>query len=470
MASMFAKYVGLKVAKRVFQRGGNAQTTNMAATKPLMAPLKKLRIFLGLPIILILVSLLLSILLVLAGSKPGMLDNYPVFTLNVSRFGEDIHSDINGGIAKISFDDLHLNVVKRDFPAVNIPTLTAAPTTLVTMAPRDIGSVFESLTEKAGDEVDEANSAVRSKASQVKSKASSAANSVESGIDGSIDKAENKVKAKLKEFVDGAFKKIAEELKLKGFYAIHVTTTCEGDYIKGEKDTTIPTKPVISSCNKDSALNPMQWVGIFYWGGIILVGISLALSLVMIYNPGGKWINWTLLMLFASAVMMAIASVLSHGIALGAAKLIDFVGAGLSIDGQAGTNFIGLTWATTLLLVSTFLILLGFKWWIKRHPGVANKKGGSSGPSGINLGPISAPVQQSAGRAGGRAGRGADYEFERPSAGQFPDPGPQPPAASHTRPGHSRLGSYAAGGGAGEMPPPSYATPPKGMYDRHGYV
>jgi hypothetical protein len=86
-----------------------------------------------------------------------MMDNYAVFTLNTSRVGENVLRDINGAIKSVDIK------FKRSEPMdAPVAMITPAPTTMVTMAQRDlvddIKSDARSVTSKAGSKVTSAKS------------------------------------------------------------------------------------------------------------------------------------------------------------------------------------------------------------------------------------------------------------------------------------------------------------------------
>lgn len=384
------------------RKGGKDNNTTVAGTKPPMAPQKKVRIALVPTLIISALALLLTFLLVFAGSKPGQMEDMHVFTVNVSRIGGELHQKVDGAIAGFNVDALHINL-KRSVPIGAPASITAPPTTFVTMAPRaDIGSTFNSLTHEAGGNVESAKSAAESKASDVKSaaqskasdirsKASSAANSVQSSVNSGLDSAAKKIKDKLTELVDETFKDIIAKLNLKDFYSVHIMATCEGEYVgKNEHDKQV------DACKKDSPLNPMQFIAFFYWAGIICTCVAHLLNIMTIFKPGGKWISWATLFYAGATAFMLVGSALAHAVASEASKLINFIGDGISIDAIEGKKFIGITWAATFMLLIVTLYLYAFKKYLARHP---EKVGSSAVAAGMMPPPvISRPMPQRSSR------------------------------------------------------------------------
>ena len=330
-------------------------------TKTPMSATGKLRLFLGLPVVITAIALLLSVLCVKAGSKPGMMDNYAVFTLNTSRVGENVLSDING-----AFKSFDLKIKRSEPMDAPVAMITPAPTTMMTMAQRDLGdavrnltSKADSITEKAGSKVTSVKSEAASKASSAQSAAKSAANSAVAGG-----------KDKILEFVNKAFRKAIEGLDLKDIYNIHISTSCIGTYeYKDGKNYTSSDplsridelRPRIDSCEGHSAVNPFQIVRILYWIGVVMTAVALILGIFGIVRPTKKVAMINVFGTLPALIFMGLASAVTHGMAAGAAHLITFVGEKVGITGVAGSKFITLTWATTImLLINMSFWALGF--------------------------------------------------------------------------------------------------------------
>lgn len=387
--------IGLTAAKWLFNRGKTTDNTatmgNDKKVKEKWPKLRKLRIALSIPIVVSCIATLLIFLMIFAGSKPGFMTNYAVFTLNTSDIGEGIYHKIDGLISDWNVDALHIDL-KRSVPVDNPSVITAAPTTLITMAPRDVKSVLESLTDNAGDGIESVNSAAHSKASQVKSKASSAANAAESSVNGGLDKAADEIKGKLTELVDNGFKNVRTELDLPGFTKIFMRTTCTGSYETGDGKHAKPHAK-IDKCSKDSPINPMVFVQLFYWASAIHTVGGILFGLKVIHKPGNKkWINWTLFFLAGGAFLLAVGSALAQGIANSAQRLANFLGGPLTISGAAGHPFLRTSWAMALMLLVNTGVYGWFKWYIKRHPG--QKRSSKSSSICARSYDISAPMAQ----------------------------------------------------------------------------
>ncbi|KAM0690381.1 hypothetical protein Q7P36_009148 [Cladosporium allicinum] len=341
-----------KKAFNVYESRKNGGEGESKQKKPMSAT-GKLRLFLGLPVIITAIALLLSVLCVYAGSKPGMMDNYAVFTLNASRVGENVLRDINGAIKSVDIK------FKRSEPMdAPVAMITPAPTTMMTMAQRavdinnmasDVESSFDSVTSKAGSKVTSVRSQAASKASSAQSAAKSAANSA-------VGSAQKKVI----EIVNKAFRKAIEGLDLKDIYNIHISSSCIGtyEYKDGQNYTSSDNssrinelRPRIDSCEGHSAVNPFQIVRIIYWIAVVMTAIALILGTFGLVRPTKKVAMINVLGSLPAVIFMGLASTLTHGMATGAAHLINFVGDKIGITGVAGSKFITLTWTTTIMLL-----------------------------------------------------------------------------------------------------------------------
>jgi hypothetical protein len=341
-----------KKAFNVYESRKNGGEGESKQKKPMSAT-GKLRLFLGLPVIITAIALLLSVLCVYAGSKPGMMDNYAVFTLNTSRVGENVLRDINGAIKSVD-----IKFKRSESMDAPVAVITPAPTTMVTMAQRDIEvtnmasgieSAFGSATSKVGSKATSAKSQVASKASSAQSAAKSAANSA-------VGSAQKKVI----EIVNKAFRKSIEGLDLEDIYNVHISSSCIGtyEYKDGKNYTSSDNssrinerRPRIDSCEGHSAVNPFQIVRIIYWIAVVMTAIALILGIFGTVRPTKKVAMINVLGSLPAIVSMGLASAVTHGMATGAAHLITFVGEKVGITGVAGSKFITLTWATTIMLL-----------------------------------------------------------------------------------------------------------------------
>ncbi|KAK1081009.1 hypothetical protein LTR33_005054 [Friedmanniomyces endolithicus] len=367
-----------------------ARKSDQAASRAPLSSTSKLRLLVMFPVIFTAIALLLSVLCVNAGHKAGLMEDYAVFTLNTSRIGENILQNLDNKISSI-----HL---KRSEPMLFFdPTITTASTTLITMAPRGLVSGFDSLTAEAGSAVDSAGSAAESKATSVESAVASAATSAVGSAETSIINAVNK-----------AYHGVIADLDLKDFYSVHISATCEGTYqFKNDTNVTVgdsglPTQGThshVDSCSAHSVIDPMQLVRIIYWIGVVLTAVAFILGLVGLVRPTRKLALLNVVGTLPGFLFMFLASAVTHGVAVGADHLVNFIGQDLGISGEKGVKFLQLTWSTTVLLLIN-MACWGLFCFLS---GRGNQNAGSTGlgwksrtrpdrTGGIALGEISEPV------------------------------------------------------------------------------
>ncbi|EME38091.1 hypothetical protein DOTSEDRAFT_141225 [Dothistroma septosporum NZE10] len=247
-----------------------------------------------LPVLVVATAFILSFLCVFAGSKPGMMDDYAVFTLNTSRIGENLVQEFDNKIQGFNTSSI---LSKRSEPE----------------------HAFEA------------------------------------------------VKTAIVHEVNDAYLDFIHEMDLKGFYAVHLMTTCEGQYLypNGTNYTINLTAPdprngtlhgKVSTCEDHSALNPLSLVKALYWVGIVFTGFALGVGVWGAVRYSRKLAILNVLATIPGLMFIALASAATHAFAAGAAGLVNFVGHGIGISGQSGGKFIALTWATTCLLLVNMLL------------------------------------------------------------------------------------------------------------------
>ncbi|KAK5711300.1 hypothetical protein LTR15_012590 [Elasticomyces elasticus] len=336
------------------RKAKQAHNGTTQAPKAPMSKTNKLRLLAVIPVIITAIALLLSILCVYAGSKPGFVSDTAVFTLNTTRIGAPVLESLDNKIMAIHF--------KRAEPSEMLsPSITAMPTTLVTMAPRGLGSALSSLTADAGSDIDSltagAGSAVHSASSVVYSKASS----IELVVSSKATSALGAAQTSIIKAVNNAYHDAISELDLKGFYAIHISATCEGTYqFKNGTNVTIgadigpTTKGIhahVDSCSSHSAIDPMQLIRIVYWLGVVCTAIALTFAFVGQVRPTRKMALLNIFGTLPALISIFLASAVTHGIAVGAEHLVNFLSSHIGVEGKSGAKFLQLTWATTILLI-----------------------------------------------------------------------------------------------------------------------
>ncbi|RMZ09326.1 hypothetical protein D0862_03649 [Hortaea werneckii] len=323
------------------------------------------------------IAMVLAILAVFAGNKPSNMSDYYVFRLNTSRIGQNLIQEVDNKIMSVKFD------LKRELPAPAMATATpivtprtqiaSAPTTLITMAPRDITDDFDKgvddATAKAGSLKSDAGAAISSKASVVESAVTSKASAVESAAKSKANSAMGSLQTKVVEAINDAYDGIIDELDLSDFYDVHISSTCKGTYkYKDGKNETVsagkPAKddadkenyPHVDSCEKHSALDPMGLIRVLYWAGIALTVVAVLLGWAGIFLKSRKIAIFNCLATLPAFLFLVLASAVTHGIGMGAAKFINFIGGEIGVRGYKGGKFIALTWACTALLLANGLL------------------------------------------------------------------------------------------------------------------
>ena len=372
----------LSLAKKAYQfkesrKDGGGEKFESKPKKPMTAN-GKLRLFIALPVVLTGIAFILSILCVKAGSKPGMMDNYAVFTLNTSRIGENVLAAINNDIKSID-----IKFKRAELPAsAPVAMITPAPTTMLTVMPRDF-SAFDSLTAKASSKVESAKSGLESKANSVKSEVSSKASSAESAAKSAANSAVSSAQNKVIDLVNKAFHAAIDGLDLQDIYAVHISSSCVGTYEYNGKDYTIgdtkdldQLRPYINSCEGHSAVNPFNLVRIIYWIGVVLSAAAFVLGLVGLIIPTKKMALINVFGTLPAVIFMGLASAVTHGMAVGAAHLVTFIGDKIGVTGVSGQKFITLTWATTIMLLINLSLWAVIFFLIKRmdKSGSGNRK------------------------------------------------------------------------------------------------
>ncbi|KXT01803.1 hypothetical protein AC578_2023 [Pseudocercospora eumusae] len=352
-----------------------------------------------LPVLVTFTAFVLSFLCVFAGNSPGMMDDYAVFTLNVSRIGQNAVNKIDDKIMGFNISKI---VSKRSLPAdvEAFPTPVAlAPRAEITLAPeldialmaRDIDSLVGDLTEgvaslksEAGGKITSVQSAIGSKATAIASGVESGINSIEALAASKISSALNSAQTSVVEAINDTYMDFIEEMDLSDFYAIHLRTTCSGEYVMPNgTNVTIGvsapppngTEKHIVTCDQHSDLNPLIFIRVLYYISIICLGLALLLSIWSVISFSRKKVIANIIFILPALGFLALASVSSHGIAIGASAVLNFLGDGVGIQANKGGKFIALTWATTILvLVDVGLWVLLFL--VGGHlPGVKDRVG-----------------------------------------------------------------------------------------------
>ncbi|KAK5113445.1 hypothetical protein LTR85_010873 [Meristemomyces frigidus] len=333
----------LSLARKVSKTFGSNKTAGNAKPTPRRPGFAMLLAICA--TLLTMIATILAVLCVCAGSKPGMMNEYAIFTLNTSRIGENLRNNVDSRGAYMQ--------LKRS-ALVALPTITPAPTTLITMAPRsnvisDVISDASSVESHATSDARSLASAAHSAVTSVETAVASAANSVAASAKTDVINAINKV-----------FNGVVDELNLTDFYSIYISTSCQGTYLfkNGTEMTagnsSFPTKGThekVESCSAHSSLDPISLLKIVYWTGIVFTAGAFLLGIAGIIFTSKRVALWNIIGSAPAFCFMHLASAVTHGLSIGAAHLVNFVGEDVGIQGQAGRKFLTLSWTTTCLIL-----------------------------------------------------------------------------------------------------------------------
>lgn len=291
-----------------------------------------------------------------------MMEDYAVFTLNSSRVGENLLEDLDNKILSMNVSNIFN---KRSEPAqlvLPIATLTApAPTPLITIAPRQLSSLLGEISSSADNLVSDLGSKATAVQSGLESEASALADAAASKVESALLAAETSII----NTVNKAYRNIIAELELSDFYSVHMMTTCTGEYVfpNGTNATTITNGTIlpppanmtlnqrVDSCEKHNTIDPVQIVRIFYIIAIIFTGIALICGIWATVSFSHKLALLNVLIALPAILLLGLASAAVHGVATGAAHLVNFVGENVGVQGTVGRKFLALTWAATILLL-----------------------------------------------------------------------------------------------------------------------
>lgn len=283
-----------------------------------------------------------------------------------------------------SFDLSDVGLKKRGEMFILPATPTMVPTTLITMAPIekrvDIGSVFSSATRNAGKGLKSLRSKGKGEVSEATSYLHSKADSVTSAVAAEASSLVEEIGDALIKVIDDAYTGLIDELNIKGFYNVHVMASCKGTYqfqdgtnlTVGESRPPTPTGPYstrkhVDSCELHSAVDPMNLIRIVYWIAVVHICAAFLTAAWATFRGCSKKLLLANLGLTGFAlVAMALASVVVHGLAVAATKVINFLGSDLGLAAYLGQKFLAMTWATVGLLGLNMIVWLAIYYIEKR--------------------------------------------------------------------------------------------------------
>jgi hypothetical protein len=283
--------VGKKALNMFNKRQANAATggSSFAPPKTPMSKNNKVRLAAAFTATLIGTAFLLSILQVFAGTKPGMMESYSVFTLNTSRIGEGLLSNMTSTIESFNFSstskrdleemgvvevpamatfaadervrvggavglltgaagllpvptsallsgvegalETDISTIATVTPTADvtsaIATITSAP---VSISTRDVDSAIDSLTSEAGSAADSAENALSSKAASIESAASSKVSSAQAAASSAVTNALQNAEGNIVKVADEAYHGAIDAMDLESWYTIYISSTCSGEF------------------------------------------------------------------------------------------------------------------------------------------------------------------------------------------------------------------------------------------------
>ncbi|KAM7188455.1 Actin cortical patch SUR7/pH-response regulator PalI [Naviculisporaceae sp. PSN 640] len=308
------------------------------------------RLPIAIPILASLASFILVLLALLAGSKPGHMEDYDILTFNTSALGKNLLSNM--------LDD-------DDEPT---PTQPAEDDSICDDLPSFLGKPCGSVT--------------------------SAAASLQSEIIDKIDDINNEIADRL-----------ADRLGIHEFYSLHVLTICDGEF---EPNATAPEAGKnVTSCkngldggyNISSTLDKELTAGPFHitlrdlgmsdkLQGVIddlntvtkaiailfivttaLVGLSLLTSLLAIFLIPGRRENaariTNLVISTLAALLLLVTSILVTVATSKAVEKVNDMGEDIGLSARRGTKYLAITWAATgvfLLFAFGFWAVQTWRW------------------------------------------------------------------------------------------------------------
>jgi hypothetical protein len=291
-----------------------------------------------------------------------------LLTHHLYRIGQNMVDKLDDKIRSFQLDDIGL---KKRSDLLLVPvTSTIAPTTLITMAPvaqkdifSDINSLATAATHHIGSDVNSLKSKGKGEISEAQSYVHSKADSITSAIGSEASSVVAKIESELIKLINEAYTGLIDGMNIDDFYNVHVMTDCSGTYVfqNGANvsvgESTPPTStgpnsvhPHVDTCEKHSLFDPMSLIKVIYWIGIAHILAAFVAALVNIFHPR-KWLALVNFMCtLIASIAMALASAVTHIIALVATKVINLLGDDIGIAATMGRSFLGLTWASTILM------------------------------------------------------------------------------------------------------------------------
>jgi hypothetical protein len=315
------------------------------------------------PIIFASVGLLLSCLCLFAGHEAGLLEDYAIFTTNVSRFGQDIVQALDDTIANAT-------LVERRWGLEHAPRITAAPE----LKPRLLGHAADHATKRDVAAVVESYVANEAQASSLQTAEAAAETALEFHL-----------KTGITGIVDIIYHYNLNRTGPHDWYSYHVMTMCWGRYVYANgTNLTIgmdappegcshnctagapgSTRQVVEGCAKHWTGNPVNLVKGLYIFGIVNTAFSILTGIVAMICFSEKLVQVNVYGSLPGLLCVFAASSATFGTAATGASLLNFLSGAVDagVAGYQGRKFSILTFAASvLLLLNTILwVLLGYQ-------------------------------------------------------------------------------------------------------------
>jgi hypothetical protein len=299
-------------------------------------------------------AIVLTVLAIYAGNKPGFMQDYAVFTLNTSQIGEGAIKGIDNAINSAA--NIHLRAVPT--PAATLASLSV-PTAVITTAPQaaqitPMAAAEKNVISDAASDLSKATSAAHSAASAAGSKISSATSAAGAAATSAIAAIKNTIIAD----IDNGYTNFLHTLNVSDFVSLYLDGMCHGTYVMKNGTDIVPgnvnqmnatnLKSQVDGCSKLSALDPLSAIRVMYWIGLVFTILALILGFTGIFIT--RVARFGFHAAIAAFVIILLVSASIQALSSGAAKLINFAASHIGVEAEVGGQFLALTWATVVLL------------------------------------------------------------------------------------------------------------------------
>ncbi|KAF1989723.1 hypothetical protein K402DRAFT_390691 [Aulographum hederae CBS 113979] len=310
------------------------------------------------PILLCIGSLVLSFLVIFAGYKKGFMEDYQVLTLNTSQIGSQL---------------FNLSAL-----AIDAPTQTSDPDDPEATETSTLTSLIKNITSAAGDDIRNPTDTLQGELSDLTKNITSA----------------------IQDELNGQLTSWAHALGLPDFYALHMTTLCNGSYTPAAvSNATLPFSAIhqnttyctpshagllidpgaeLNASLADSGLGitledlgwpaaiddgirafrtAMKAAFVLYCIGIAFTFICLVGSVVAVFTSSKVIALLDSLIALMAFIMLGVASAIMTAIAVKGAHVVNKYGSRIGVRGERGGNFLVITWVAVGVM---FVVSVGW--------------------------------------------------------------------------------------------------------------